>query len=108
MLLVCIVTGCPSTSNAERQASGRDLFGATCARCHGSEGGGGLPLWEGGVIPANFRKHAFHAERSDSQLRKTIVEGKPPGMPAFGTTFTEPQLNALVAYVRTLDEEARK
>jgi mono/diheme cytochrome c family protein len=99
-----LVAAC-SRSDAAPQPNARDLFLATCARCHGAEGTGGLPLWEGGPSPRNFRDHAFHAERTDAQLRETIKTGKGTGMPAFGAALTDAQITSLVAYVRSLDPQ---
>lgn len=86
-------------------AQGKDLFASTCARCHGAEGAGGLPLFAGGPSPRNFHDHAFHASHTDDQIKLTIVNGKGVGMPPFGRTFTDAQLDALVAHVRGFDPE---
>jgi mono/diheme cytochrome c family protein len=86
-------------------AQGKNLFVSTCARCHGPEGNGGLPLFDGGPSPRDFHDHAFHLAHTDEQIKLTIVNGKGIGMPPFGTTFTDIQLDALVAHVRTFDPE---
>jgi mono/diheme cytochrome c family protein len=86
-------------------AQGKNLFVSTCARCHGPEGNGGLPLFDGGPSPRDFHDRAFHASHTDEQIKLTIVNGKGIGMPPFGTTFTDSQLDALVAHVRTFDPE---
>lgn len=101
-LLALLAAGCPQSSK-ESVEQGNALFAANCARCHGLEGKGGLPLWDGGPSPANFHDHAFHMARSDVGIRNTIVNGKGTGMPAFGTTFNDAQLSALVGHVRSLD-----
>ena len=86
-------------------AQGKNLFASTCARCHGPEGTGGLPLFDGGPSPRDFHDRAFHASHTDEQIKLTIVNGKGVGMPPFGTTFTDAQLDALVAHVRGFDPE---
>jgi mono/diheme cytochrome c family protein len=91
------------TSASEEPTTGRELFTKACSRCHGPEGRGGLPISEGGPSPRNLHDHAFHATRTDDQIKQTIANGKPPGMPAFGAVFTETQLTSLVAFVRTCD-----
>jgi mono/diheme cytochrome c family protein len=93
-------SGCEKKADA---AAGRDLFTNACARCHGAEGSGGLPLFDGGPSPRNFRDHAFQRERTDEQLKLTIVNGKGTSMPPFGTTFSDAQLVSLVAHVRSFD-----
>jgi mono/diheme cytochrome c family protein len=102
VLLGCQV-GCQKKEDTTAQA--RDLFAGTCARCHGPDGTGGVPLFDGGPSPRNFHDHSFHAARTDEQIKQTIVNGKGTGMPAFGATFNDAQLNALVAYVRGFDAE---
>lgn len=86
----------------------QQLFAATCARCHGADGTGGLPLWEAGPAPRNFHDHAFQSERSDEQLKQTIKNGKGVGMPAFGTTFDDDQIAQLVLLIRSFDRETAK
>lgn len=94
-------TGCKKAEVGAAQ--GRELFASACARCHGADGSGGLPSFDGGPAPRNFREHAFHEQRSDGQIKLTIVNGKGLGMPPFGATFTDAQLEALVAQVRSFD-----
>ncbi len=97
-----LVAGCKK-SEAAAGPTGRDLFVATCARCHGTEGLGGLPLWDGGPSPRNFHDHQFQAQRTDAQLAETIKTGKGSGMPPFGGALTDAQIASLVTYVRSLD-----
>lgn len=104
-LLAVLLVGC-SRSDAADAPRGEALFASTCARCHGADGAGGLPLATG-QTPRNFRDHAFHASRSDADLKRTIREGRPPGMPPFGATFDEAQVTALVAHLRSLDPEGK-
>lgn len=100
--------GCEKKASADR-ASGQHLFSSTCARCHGPDGTGGLPLFDGGPSPRNFHDRTFQASHTDEQIKLTIVNGKGIGMPPFGTTFTDAQLDALVAHVRGFDpEKSRK
>jgi len=95
-------TACGKKADA---AQGRDLFASTCARCHGAEGTGGLPVFDGGPSPRNFHDHAFQQDRTDEQIKLTIMNGKGTGMPSFGTIFDEQQLRSLVAHVRSFDPE---
>ncbi len=98
-------TGCKRASAGEATVQGRELFTNACSRCHGAEGGGGLPIYDGGPSPRNFRDHAFHTAHTDEQIKQTIVQGKGTGMPPFGATFDDAQLAALVAQVRSFDPE---
>lgn len=105
--LLALLAGCKK-AEASDPMEGRTLFQNNCARCHGTEGKGGLPVFEGGPSPRNFSEHKFQNERSDEQLRMTIVNGKGAGMPPFGQAFNDAQLTALVAHVRSLDSESKK
>ena len=108
-LLIALAIAC---GGCERKtvdpAQGKSLFASTCARCHGADGAGGLPLFDGGPSPRNFHDHAFHASHTDEQIKLIIVNGKGVGMPPFGTTFTDAQLDALVAHVRGCDPERNR
>lgn len=110
-IAIGVILACaPLSSACEKRAAarvvdGRQLFASVCARSHGEDGHGGLPLWDGGPSPRNFREHAFHAAHSDADLKKIITGGKGEGMPAFGATFDEAQLAALVDHLRTFDPE---
>lgn len=96
--------GCEKSTSAD-PAEGQTLFVAACARCHGADGSGGLPLFDGGPSPRNFHDGSFHGSHTDEQIKLTIVNGKGVGMPPFRSTFTEPQLDALVAHVRRFAPE---
>jgi mono/diheme cytochrome c family protein len=94
--------GCEKKSQA---AEARDLFTSTCARCHGADGKGGLAVIGGLPPPRNFHDHEFQQTHTDAQIRHTIVNGKGTGMPGFGATFSDEQLVALIAHVRSFDIE---
>lgn len=64
-----------------------------------------MPTFDGGPSPRNFHDREFQSSRSTDQIRQTIVNGKGIAMPPFGTTFTDTQLDSLVAYVRSCDPE---
>jgi mono/diheme cytochrome c family protein len=107
--LAVLVIACSKSDAAPAPTlDGHALFVTTCSRCHGAEGTGGLPLWEGGPSPRNFHDHAFHAQRTDGQLAETIKHGKGAGMPPFGGILNDAQVTALVAHVRSLDPEKGK
>jgi cbb3-type cytochrome c oxidase subunit III len=78
------------------------LFGSECATCHGKDG-------KAKTLKAKFN-HArnltdttWQAEVTDERLYNSIHNGKGK-MPAFGKKLSDPQINALVAYVRTLKQ----
>ena len=85
----------PSGDTPAAEARGKLLYRAmNCAGCHGYDGSGGMgpPLsdsyWRYGGAPV--------------QVYKTLYEGRPQGMPAWGAALPASDLWAVVAYVRTL------
>jgi mono/diheme cytochrome c family protein/uncharacterized protein (DUF302 family) len=75
-------------------AGGELLYAQHCATCHGAEGSGGVG------VPLNLPD--FLAVASDDYLKVTIREGRPgrvmPGFPQ----FSESEVDALVAHLRSL------
>ena len=69
-----------------------------CAGCHGGKGGGGIgpPLADNDWIYGGQPENIF----------QTIVQGRPNGMPAFGSQIADAQLWKIVAFVRTLSDPA--
>jgi mono/diheme cytochrome c family protein len=100
--LAALAAAC-SKPRAEPTADAKALFASVCARCHGEEGRGGLPLFEGGPSPRDFADAEFQRTHTDEDIKRTIREGKGAGMPPFGATFTPEQLDALVGRVRSFD-----
>ena len=82
------------TTNAFSIAEGQKLFGwYNCSGCHSNGGGGMGPalmddMWIYGSEPEN--------------IYRTILEGRPNGMPSFAGRIPDTQIWKLVAYVRTL------
>jgi mono/diheme cytochrome c family protein len=84
---------------------GRLLFAAHCATCHGPEGHGDGPAVAGlAKPPADFAAGWKLAADAES-MRRVIVRGIPgTAMPA-APTMTAADLDALVAYVRSLESD---
>jgi mono/diheme cytochrome c family protein len=79
--------GAPATTGAA-------LFAAHCARCHGSDGGGGIgPQLSDGKVVAAF---------PDVADEITFVTRGRDGMPAFGGQLSAQQIDQVVDYTRTL------
>lgn len=82
---------------AAKVAEGKALF-ATCAGCHGQEGVGMV-----GQGP-RLNSETFLAAASDSFLRETISKGRPgTTMVSWGGSFKPAQIDALIAYLRSLN-----
>ena len=88
-------------------AAGKDLYGQSCAVCHGMNGEG-MP-----ALGKDLRGNEFVAAHSDAELVAFIKEGRPANhpdntqgvdMPPNGgnPAYTEDDLAQIVAYMRTL------
>ena len=88
MFMAVVLTGCGESSEGKY---GEDLYGTTCAHCHGSDlaGGVGPPLGAGSNA----------ASLSDEQIAGVISVG-PGAMPAFANRLAEEQVDSLVDYLR--------
>jgi cytochrome c oxidase cbb3-type subunit 3 len=86
--------------NAYGVSQGKTLYNQfNCSGCH-SQGGGGMgpPLMDDEWIYGSEPENVF----------KTIVEGRPNGMPAFGNKIVPDQVWQIVAYVRSMSGLLRK
>ena len=93
---IAMSTGWPTTDDAST------LFGSKCATCHGKDGK--AKTFKAKLNHArNLTDATWQAEVSDERLYNSIHNGKGK-MPAFGKKLSDAQINALVAYVRTLKQ----
>lgn len=92
---------------------GKALFEANCTQCHGADGSGsgegtGLTLSRERkflVMPPAINNSGFLQAAPDGMIKKIVREGRTGSiMPPFKDKFSEPGLNDLVAYVRTLEQ----
>jgi cytochrome c oxidase cbb3-type subunit 3 len=80
--------------NAYAISQGKTLYASmNCAGCH-SQGGGGIG-------PALMDARWIYGSQP-TEIFRTIVEGRPNGMPSFAHRLTDQQVWQLVAYVRTV------
>jgi len=90
--------------------SGRQIFQAGCAACHGPSGEGTPQYLAGFVRPDSFPNFSECYGSEDEYTRdwtEIIRDGGPARgfsqiMPAFGSVLTAQQINAVVRYVRSL------
>jgi mono/diheme cytochrome c family protein len=86
--------------------SGEDIFQATCASCHGSDGRGASPAQTGlAVQPLDFTNCRRTNREADHDWHAVIAEGGPSRgfsrlMPAFAEVLPEPEQDAVADYVR--------
>src|SRR6267143_250357 len=77
-------------------AEGAKLFGTLCGFCH----------QDGGRVAGRGPKLAG-TERPDDYVLNRIRVGKDGAMPAYGRAFSDAQLRSLLAYIRSLKDDAR-
>jgi cytochrome c oxidase cbb3-type subunit III len=81
--------------------AGQQLFSSRCAGCHGLDG-------RGGEHAPNIATSSNVQELPDAALLRIVRNGIPAGgMPAFGPSFDDAQLNAVVHYLHALQGQER-
>jgi len=88
---------------------GQQLYISNCASCHGEFGEGGQNPARDDDIIAPISTSEYLNTRDDFSLRSVIAQGQPNfGMSPFGSGFGGPleddQINAIVAYIRSWQE----
>jgi mono/diheme cytochrome c family protein len=77
-----------------------------CAPCHGANGHGSWRATIFFIRPGDLTDRRAMAQLSDDYIFNLIKNGGAaigkPGMPAFGYHLSDPEIRALVAYVRSL------
>jgi caa(3)-type oxidase subunit IV len=82
-------------------------FNGLCAACHGNTGNGNGPVAAAmNPLPANFTDPAFWAERDDERIFNVIKNGAAsvggsPSMAGWSGMYTDQQITALVAFIKT-------
>jgi cytochrome c oxidase cbb3-type subunit 3 len=85
----------PYEGNAQAVATGAKLFVSyNCVDCHGADGSGAM-----GPSLADGR---WHFGGGPSEVFESIYQGRPEGMPAWGSLIAPDQIWMLTAYVRSL------
>ena len=89
----------PYAGNASGIATGAKLFVAyNCMDCHGADGSGAM-----GPSLADGR---WHFGGDDGEIFESIYQGRPDGMPAWGSLISPDQVWMLAAYVKSLEKDA--
>jgi len=91
-------TGTVSTHEESKTADlaglGKTEFVARCAACHGESGKGG--------IGPDLTSKTYKYGRSAPEVTRSVVEGRPGGMPAFRNDLSAEKVQGLVQYVLSL------
>jgi len=97
MIGVILLAGCADKNTPQQLQAGATLFAASCAPCHGNNGAG----ISGSTVPPLDRT-SFVYGRSKEAIEKSIRDGRPREMPAYGGFLTPQQIEDLVAYILKL------
>jgi mono/diheme cytochrome c family protein len=96
LLLVACKPGVKSSKD------GAVLFGATCAPCHAADGKGD-PAWKARLDVPDLTDPRLQAKLSDQDIVQVIANGsKNRRMPPWRGVYSDEQIRALTAFVRTL------
>lgn len=88
---------------AARQASdGRRLYLKNCRTCHGATGNPSSENREKYPKIRTLNDAAFLAKLSDDSLLTVLKKGKGTDMKSWSDKLSEPEMRAVIAYVRTL------
>jgi mono/diheme cytochrome c family protein len=84
----------PDTGSTAPTTPGAEIYAASCASCHGADGGGGIgPQLAGGAAVKRF---------PDVADQIAFVTAGSGAMPSFGGRLSPEQLRQVVEYTRTL------
>ena len=83
----------PAAEASPNDIDGATMFATVCGWCH-----------EDGGRTAGKGPKLAGTTRSDEFILNRIRNGKPGAMPAFGGSFSEGQIVAILAYIRTLED----
>ena len=84
----------PNGSQGAHHIDVNQLFAATCGWCHSDAG-----------RSAGKGPQLMDSKRSDDYIRNRIKNGKEGGMPAFGSTLNDAEIDQVIAYIRALKPE---
>jgi len=98
VLIACLAAlACAPVRAQDSKQAGlnvQQLFATSCGWCHQS---GGRAAGRGPKLAGT--------DKSDEFIINQIKKGKPPGMPSFGNSFNDAQIQAIVGYIRDLKDE---
>ena len=99
VLTLCILIAAPSAFAGGGGSDGAALYKAKCAMCHGPDGAGQTTM--GKNLKLRALGSAEVQKQTDAELVKWIADGKGK-MPAYKGKLTPADIDAVVAFIRTL------
>jgi mono/diheme cytochrome c family protein len=92
VFVVMLFAGGSGGGGSAAGSPGAQIYSASCARCHGAEGGGGLGPELAGVVVESF---------PDVEDQIALVSGGIGTMPGFANQLSEEEIRQVVEYTRT-------
>lgn len=87
----------PHEGDANAVATGAKLFVSyNCIDCHGADGSG--------AMGPSLADNRWHFGGAPAEVFESIYQGRPEGMPAWGSLISDDQIWMLVTYVRSLSK----
>ncbi len=86
--------------NAAAQRGMRNFIAFNCVGCHAANGAGGM----GPALSNSF----FVYGSSPANIYLSIVQGRPNGMPAWGSILPDEVIWDIVAYIKSISKEPKK
>jgi mono/diheme cytochrome c family protein len=102
--VVAAFAGAGRLSAQQAAETPAQLYGRTCAACHGATGVPAPAMATSMGIP-NFADAHGVAAKPDSVLATSIRAGKAK-MPAYGTRLSADQIHGLVTYIKSLSRHS--
>lgn len=99
VLTLCILIATPPAFAGGGGPDGAAIYKAKCAMCHGPDGAGQTTM--GKNLKLRDLRSAEVQKQTDAELVKWIADGKGK-MPAYKGKLTPAEIDALVAFMRTL------
>jgi mono/diheme cytochrome c family protein len=92
--------------------SGKSMYNAWCARCHGEDGRGLVEDLELEVPPPDFTDCSFNSREPVRDWRAVITHGGPSrglswSMPAWGEAISQEQIDLIISYIKTFCQDTR-
>lgn len=88
--------------SARAQETGKSLFEAKCAMCHGGDATGKTPMGQALKIP-DLHSEAVQ-KLTDTELTEIVTKGKNK-MPAYESKLSKEQIGKLVEFVREMGKK---
>jgi mono/diheme cytochrome c family protein len=99
VLTLCILIAAPAAFAGGGGPDGAAIYKAKCAMCHGPDGAGQTTM--GKNLKLRDLRSADVQKQTDAELVKWITDGKGK-MPAYKGKLTPADIDAVVAFIRTL------